>query len=194
MVPPSPDQNQTIIDSTTVAPAMIDESAAFDSLESAVPSDAFTLSATWVDGGSIPADHTCSGDGVSPSLAWTNAPVESQSFALIVTDLDAIGPTGDPLVHWVVANIDPTVTFLDSGSATPGAIEGINDLGRPDVPIVGWSAPCPPVGESHMYSFTLHALTQRLDLVDATPAADLIGAIALASLTSATITGSVAGG
>jgi phosphatidylethanolamine-binding protein (PEBP) family uncharacterized protein len=67
----------------------------------------------------------------------------------------------------------------------------VNDLGRPDVPIVGWSPPCPPSGETHSYSFTLHALSQRLDLLDGTPGADLIRAIELSSLASAGLTGTV---
>lgn len=186
MAPPRPDQVQTIIDGTT-APPLIDGSLELP--ETAV--EIFSLTAPWNDGQPIPTDHTCSGDGVSPPLVWSGAPIETQSFALVVTDLDANGPTGDPLVHWVVANIDPFVSTLGTGGAVPGAIEGVNDLGRPDVPIVGWSPPCPPSGETHSYSFTLHALSQRLDLLDGTPGADLIRAIELSSLASAGLTGTV---
>ena len=122
---------------------------------------------------------------------WSGAPIETQSFALVVTDLDALGPTGDPLLHWVVANIDPFVTTIGTGGSVSGAVEGVNDLGRPDVPIVGWSPPCPPSGETHTYLFTLHALSQRLELLDGTPGADLVRAIELASLASTGVTGTV---
>lgn len=186
MSPPRPDQVQTIIDGTT-APTVIDGS--LDLPETSI--EIFSLTAPWNDGQPIPVDHTCSGDGVSPPLVWSGAPIETQSFALVVTDLDANGPTGDPLVHWVVANIDPFVTTLGTGGAVPGAIEGVNDLGRPDVPIVGWSPPCPPSGETHTYLFTLHALSQRLELLDGTPGADLIRAVGLSSLASASLTGVV---
>ena len=193
MRPPRPDQVQSIIDETVPDPAVVEETATtvdvVDDGEAAT--GAFTLSAPWTPGGPIPLDHTCSGDGVSPSLVWTGAPVETQSFALVVTDLDALGPTGEPLVHWVVANVDPFITAFPTGGAVSGAIEGINDLGRPDVPIVGWSPPCPPRGETHTYAFTLHALGQRLDLLDGTPAANLLRAIELASLSSSTVTGTV---
>ena len=202
MTPPRPDQVQTIIDSpvpdpTVIDGAVIDGAVIDDSLIDqtastlGVPTGAFTLSAPWTEGGPIPVDHTCSGDGVSPPLTWSGAPVETQSFALVVTDLDALGPSGEPLVHWVVANVDPFITAFPTGGAVAGAIEGVNDLGRPDVPIVGWSPPRPPLGETHSYSFTLHALGQRLDLLDGTPAADLIRAIELASLSSSTATGTV---
>ena len=192
MKTPRPDQVQTIIDTPATDPSVIDETM-LDQTASALgaPTEAFTLSAPWTDGGPIPVDHTCSGDGVSPSLTWSRAPVETQSFALVVTDLDALGPTGEPLVHWVVANVDPFITAFPTGGAVAGSIEGVNDLGRPDVPIVGWSPPCPPLGDTHTYTFTLHALGQRLDLIDGTPAADLLRAIELASLSSSTVTGTV---
>ena len=196
MSPPRPDQVQSIIDTPVPDPSVIDDSMIGDTTidDDSTPgaaSGAFTLSAPWTQGGPIPVDHTCSGDGVSPSLTWSGAPVETQSLALVVTDLDALGPTGEPLVHWVVANVDPFITAFPTGGAVAGAIEGVNDLGRPDVPIVGWSPPCPPLGDTHTYSFTLHALGQRLDLLDGTPAADLLRAIELASLSSSTVTGTV---
>ncbi len=194
MRPPRPDQVQTIVDETVPDPAAVEETATTVDVvdDGEAVTGEFTLSAPWTSGGPIPLDHTCSGDGVSPSLVWTGAPVETQSFALVVTDLDALGPTGEPLVHWIVANVDPFITAFPTGGAVNGAIEGINDLGRPDVPIVGWSPPCPPRGETHTYAFTLHALGQRLDLLDGTPAADLLRAIELASLSSSTVTGTVA--
>lgn len=192
MSPPKPNQVQTIIDETTVATASLDDSGAFDSLESIAPT--FSVAVPWTEAGPIPADHTCSGDGVSPSITWSGAPAETRSFAVVVTDLDAFGPTGEPLVHWVVANIDASSDGLASGGAIPGVIEATNDLGRPDVPIVGWSAPCPPLGETHTYLVTVHALAQTLDLVDGTPAADLVRAIELASLTSTSVTGTVTSG
>ena len=186
MTPPRADQVQTIIDGTT-APPVIDGSIELPETFA----DVFSLTAPWNSEQPIPADHTCSGDGVSPPLVWSGAPIETQSFALVVTDLDALGPTGDPLLHWVVANIDPFVTTIGTGGSVSGAVEGVNDLGRPDVPIVGWSPPCPPSGETHTYLFTLHALSQRLELVDGTPGADLVRAIELASLASTAVTGIV---
>lgn len=186
MNPPLPNQVQTIIDDTA-APTVID-----GSLESTTaPPDVFTLVAPWNDGDVVPIEYTCSGDGTSPPLSWFAAPIETQSFALVVTDLDSNGPTGDPLVHWVVANIDPFVTQLDAGSAPLGAVQAINDLVPPDLAIAGWSPPCPPLGDTHTYAVTLHALSQRLDLPDATPAADLVRAIELASLASTVVFGTV---
>lgn len=186
MAPPLPNQVQTIIDDTA-APTVID-----GSLEpSTAPPDVFTLVAPWNDGDVVPTEYTCSGDGTSPPLSWFAAPIETQSFALVVTDLDSNGPTGEPLVHWVVANIDPFLTEIDGGTAPLGAVQGINDLVPPDLAVAGWSPPCPPLGETHTYAVTLHALAQRLDLPDGTLAADLVRAIDLTSLTSTVVFGTV---
>ena len=157
---------------------------------STTPLEVFTLTAPWNDGQPIPIDHTCSGDGVSPPLVWSGAPIDpvlrsgGDRSRRHRTD-------GAPLVHWVVANIDPFVTTIGTGGSAAGAIEGVNDLGRPDVPIVGWSPPCPPNGETHTYLVTLYALSQRLEFLDGTPGADLIRAIELASLASTGLTGTV---
>lgn len=47
--------------------------------------------------GAIPVKHTCDGKGenkdLSPQLAWSGAPAETRSFALIVDDPDAPDPT-----------------------------------------------------------------------------------------------------
>jgi|SRR5436305_5700131 len=37
----------------------------------------------------------CPGPNISPDLAWTNAPRETQSFALVLDDFEARGARGD---------------------------------------------------------------------------------------------------
>ena len=110
-----------------------------------VTSPAFT------DGGSIPSKHTCDGDDVSPSLAWTGAPEGTAAFALIVDDPDARG-----WIHWVVADIPAETTELPEGGGT--GTEGGNDFGRN-----GWGGPCPPSG-THRYDFTVFALSEQTGL------------------------------
>ena len=48
-------------------------------------------SSAFPEGGSIPADHTCDGQDLSPALNWSGAPAETLSYALIVDDPDAGG-------------------------------------------------------------------------------------------------------
>jgi hypothetical protein len=60
----------------------------------------------WQDGSAVPLKHTQAGEEVSPPLAWTNPPETTQSFVLIVHDIDATNAdaTSDTL-HWMVWNI-----------------------------------------------------------------------------------------
>ena len=109
----------------------------------------------------------CSGENVSPQLAWSGAPKEAKSFALLVHDPDA--PTGGAgWWHWVVINIPANVKELKKGagkgdgSGLPAGAAHVNtDFGGP-----GWGGPCPPAGDKpHRYNFTLHALkVEKLDL------------------------------
>ena len=108
----------------------------------------------------------CSGQNISPELAWSGAPEATKSFALLVHDPDA--PTGGAgWWHWLVTNIPATATGLakDAGKADgsnlpAGAAQVNTDFGGP-----GWGGPCPPVGDKpHRYVFTVYALkTERLD-------------------------------
>jgi hypothetical protein len=141
----------------------------------------FTLSSPQISAGGKIADAQvfngfgCQGGNLSPALSWSNAPKDTQSFALMVHDPDA--PTGSGWWHWVVYNIPATTTSLPAGAGDPkkslmpaGAIQGRTDFGTP-----GYGGPCPPPGKPHRYYFRLYALkVDKLDVpADATPA--LIG-------------------
>ncbi len=102
----------------------------------------------------------CTGQNISPALAWKNPPAGTQSFAVMVHDQDA--PTGGAgFWHWVVVNLPASATGLaqDAGAADnkalPEAARQINtDFGTP-----GWGGPCPPQGRApHRYTFTVYAL------------------------------------
>src|SRR5438552_10968206 len=74
----------------------------------------------------------CEGGNVSPSLAWTNPPAGTKSFAVTVYDPDA--PTGSGWWHWVMYNIPASTTSLaDSAgngrNAPSGSAEGMTDFG-----------------------------------------------------------------
>jgi Raf kinase inhibitor-like YbhB/YbcL family protein len=117
----------------------------------------------------VPADSTiplknvfkgfgCTGENVSPNLAWKDAPADTKSFALTVYDPDA--PTGSGWWHWVMFNIPASVNALPTGAGDPhgkkpkGAIQSNTDFGAP-----GYGGPCPPPGDSpHHYIFTIYSL------------------------------------
>lgn len=133
---------------------------------------AFKLSSAEVAaGGMIKAPQVfngmgCTGNNMSPSLAWKGAPATAKSFALTVYDPDA--PTGSGWWHWVVYNIPGGTNSLVAGAGDPkknllpaGTAQGNTDFGAP-----GYGGPCPPAGDKpHRYIFTLYALdVDKLDI------------------------------
>ncbi len=117
----------------------------------------------------------CSGENISPTLSWSNAPKATKSFAITVYDPDA--PTGSGWWHWVVFNIPVNVNSLPSDFGNMAkkhsinAIQSITDFGK-----TGFGGACPPVGDKpHRYYFTVHALNvDKLDL-DEKASAALVG-------------------
>jgi Raf kinase inhibitor-like YbhB/YbcL family protein len=120
-------------------------------------------SASFNDHERIPEVYTCEGKDVSPHLAWSDAPRDTRSFALVVEDPDA--PAGT-YRHWGVYDIPAEMTHIDEGfsgedAANVGAKQVLNDFGH-----AGYGGPCPPPGHGeHHYRFELLALdVEHLDL------------------------------
>lgn len=106
----------------------------------------------------------CTGKNLSPQLAWEGAPQGTKSYVVTMYDPDA--PTGSGWWHWVVANIPASVQGLkegagsEGGSMPPGALAVRGDSGMP-----GYAGICPPMGQTHNYLITVHALkVEKLDL------------------------------
>jgi len=130
------------------------------------PTLAFELtSADFAAGEPIPETFAfdgfgCTGDNVSPALAWRDIPEGTASFALMVHDPDA--PTGGAgFWHWIVLDIPADVRELrqGAGSTEPDAMpEGVTQVAN-DYGVPGWGGPCPPEADDpHRYNFTLYAL------------------------------------
>ncbi|HEX5632160.1 MAG TPA: YbhB/YbcL family Raf kinase inhibitor-like protein [Gemmatimonadales bacterium] len=117
-------------------------------------------------GSAIPERFTCRGADHSPPLAWSGAPEGTQSFALIVDDPDAPDPAAPRRiwVHWVVWNIPADVSELGEGASPDGLPRGARE-GRHDGGGIGYSGPCPPIGD-HRYFHKLYALDTRLPTLD----------------------------
>jgi Raf kinase inhibitor-like YbhB/YbcL family protein len=116
-------------------------------------------------GRAIPKKYGKNGDNVPPPLAWTDAPKEVKTFALICDDPDA--PLGT-FVHWVIWNIPGDARKLGEGAPMdPNARQGKNGFGG-----AGYAGPDPPSG-SHRYFFKLYALDAALELPDTTTKSDL---------------------
>ena len=125
------------------------------------------------EGRAIPAKYTCEGQDISPPLAWSGAPPNTKSFALIVDDPDAPDPAKPQrvYVHWVLYNIPAGTASLPenaSKSGLPkGAVQGKNDWGKPE-----FGGPCPPIGR-HRYFHKLYALDTELNGLSSPTKADV---------------------
>nr|WP_318379775.1 YbhB/YbcL family Raf kinase inhibitor-like protein [uncultured Enterobacter sp.] len=95
----------------------------------------------------------CTGENESPALIWSNPPVNTKSFALIVHDPE--GAKGLGVTHLVAYNISPSATGIGANDLR----DGKNFTGGNNTPGTDkWYGPCPPPGSgAHHYTFTLIA-------------------------------------
>jgi Raf kinase inhibitor-like YbhB/YbcL family protein len=125
-----------------------------------------TLTSTsWSDGGEIPVKYAGAGQSVSPALSWTNVPMGTVEFVLIMNDPEPVQPrgsaTGD-ILHWLVAKIPGATTSLPEGAGAnppqlPAGSRQITAYRGPGAPAAG-----PP----HHYTLTLYALNAPLELAE----------------------------
>jgi Raf kinase inhibitor-like YbhB/YbcL family protein len=136
-----------------------------------------TLTSTsWPDGGEIPVKHAQAGQSISPQLSWSNVPMGTVEFVLIMNDPEPVSPrgsaTGD-ILHWLVAKIPATATSIAEGPAG----------GQPTLPegsrtIQTYRGPgAPAAGPPHHYTFTLYALNAPLELSATATRADVMAAM-----------------
>jgi Raf kinase inhibitor-like YbhB/YbcL family protein len=131
------------------------------------PSRAARISVTstaFANGGRIPAIHSDYGKGISPPLAWSNAPAGTRSIVVMVEDPMATSPL--PFVHWT-AVLPANATSLNEGipprqdiAGMPRAYQGSNSRSE-----FGYFGPRPPAGDPpHDYHFQVFALDTTLEL------------------------------
>lgn len=122
----------------------------------------------------------CQGSNVSPHVAWQGAPAGTKSFVVTMYDPDA--PTGSGWWHWVVADIPASITELTPGAGSaPGKLPAgaspiRNDGGQP-----GYGGICPPVGQTHHYVITVHALKVEKLALPPNATAAMVGFMAFAN-------------
>jgi len=136
----------------------------------AVPSFSVT-SEDVADGHPIVSLHRASGGNTSPQLSWSGFPAETKSFAVTIHDPDA--PTGSGFWHWAVFNIPRSVTSLEQGAGSGGALPAGAVQLKNELRQVGFTGAEPPEGTGvHRYYVVVHAVdVDTLDLdAESTPA------------------------
>lgn len=130
----------------------------------------------------------CTGENLSPQLAWQNAPQGTKSFAVTVYDPDA--PTGSGWWHWTLFNLPANTKELPQGLTSAklpkGAVEGRTDYAK-----AGFGGACPPPGDKpHRYIVTVYALkTDKIDLDSNAPGAMVGYFLNQNAIEKATLTG-----
>ncbi len=123
------------------------------------------------DGGILPDQFTSKANvqgqppkAVSPALNWTGTPAGTQSFALVMHDLDVVvGKGTTDNLHWLAFNIPGTATGLPQNVPTTatladGTIQPRNRTSN------GFQGPGAPAPIYHHYVLELWALDAKLPL------------------------------
>jgi Raf kinase inhibitor-like YbhB/YbcL family protein len=137
------------------------------------------------DGSKVPTKYTCSAGAemVSPEIRWSQSPAGTQSFALILHDLEPHPAKGVmDNTHWVIWNIPGTSTELPEGVPAGSTLpDGTRQLKRPRTVPPGspfsYYGPCAPPGPSHHYVWDLYALDTKLTLPEDATRADVLKAV-----------------
>jgi Raf kinase inhibitor-like YbhB/YbcL family protein len=140
------------------------------------------------DGAEIPDEYGYTERNVNPPLSIDGVPADAVSLVLIMDDPDAIEPAGKVWDHWIVWNIDPTLSEIPEAwdANANGAVLGQTDFGERR-----YGGPNPPDGE-HTYRFELYALDTDLDLPGSSSAEDVRDASNGSILDEAVLTGTYA--
>jgi Raf kinase inhibitor-like YbhB/YbcL family protein len=125
------------------------------------PEKLTVTSTTFKDGETMPKSTLFDGMGVggdnhSPQLAWSGAPPETRSYAIVVHDPDA--PTGTGFFHWIAFDIPAATTSIPEGAGDTDA-PTTHKHGHTDFGMTKYGGPAPPPGHGpHHYVFHVYAL------------------------------------
>ena len=138
----------------------------------------FTLTSTDVaDGGRLPIEYTCDGDGSTLPLAWSDAPAGTQSYAVI---MHHVATPEEIHWYWVLYNIPADVTSL------PKNVTGIGTLGNNiNTGLVEYSPPCSQGPGDKEYIYTVYALSAQPQIT--APAEEVDRDILLAAIQNITL-------
>jgi Raf kinase inhibitor-like YbhB/YbcL family protein len=115
-----------------------------------------TLSSeSFEDDGNIP-ERLAGKQGISPQLAWLNAPEEMSRFIIIMDDPDAQPVVGHTFVHWVAA-VPAYRNSIEEG-ASAGGWTGRPKVLSGDSTSTPYRGPLPPSG-THRYFIAVYAMS-----------------------------------
>jgi Raf kinase inhibitor-like YbhB/YbcL family protein len=114
---------------------------------------------------------------MSPALTWTGTPAGTQSFVLIMHDLDVqVGKGTDDNLHWLAFNIPGTATSLPQNVPTTATLPDGTIQPR-NRTAYGFQGPGAPAPIYHHYVFEIWALDSKLALTETASRADVLKAM-----------------
>jgi Raf kinase inhibitor-like YbhB/YbcL family protein len=125
-------------------------------------------------GGIIPERHAKNGENASPPLAWTKGPQGTRSYAILAED---VTPSADGAVvhhHWILYDINPSVTRIDSGMAKEASLGNGASQAKNLEGSIGYSGPNPQEGQNNTYHFQVFALNTKLNLDPQTATREMV--------------------
>jgi Raf kinase inhibitor-like YbhB/YbcL family protein len=127
-------------------------------------------STAWEDGGVIPNKYTMAAGpmAVSPELNWSQVPMGTQSFVLLLHDPEPVLNKGSKMdiTHWLIWNIPGTATGLREGVPAGELPDGSRQV---SLRANAYMGPGAPAGPYHHYTFELYALDTKLEVPQGTP-------------------------
>lgn len=151
---------------------------------SAHASDPFTLTSTsFSDHNKLPPIYTCDGRNISPNLGWKNAPLNTVSFAIVLSNPSS---PGGVFYNWIVYNIPAQTTQLLDGEENlpPDAIIAENSYGD----IKKYAGPCPSDANPSEYVFEIYALDKQFDIAEDLDPEEVIAKFETHTLSKAQLT------
>lgn len=115
-------------------------------------------------------------------IRWTNCPKKTKTIAITIVDNDTVPIIGFPWIHWVVANISPSLTLLPRNASINQKeilCQGVNSFANGYTldlkELKGFQVPRSkaycyggfvPVNFPHLYTITVYALDISLTFKD----------------------------
>jgi Raf kinase inhibitor-like YbhB/YbcL family protein len=136
-------------------------------------------SGAFAEGDAIPSEFSDYECGKSFPLAWSEGPIGTRTYAVLIEDPD-VHPAPGPFCHWLVWNIPARMTHLRAGvpphghlDEPAGALQGAASTGT-----VGYFGPRPPKGgPAHHYHVQVFAIDRVLDIPEGAERDELVAAI-----------------
>lgn len=124
----------------------------------------------------FPPRYTRDGGNRSPRIVFKDLDAEVVSVAIMV--FNPFIKTCCSFTPWIIWNLPPEPVVPEGiprqGKVTgpTTAVQGLTDYG-----IIGYTGPCPPLGEMHRYQFRVYALDTLLDIQPGSDKHALVAAI-----------------